>query len=216
MDESIEKAIGVLKQKVEQKAKELNDAKRAVNQLCICIGEPPIYNLDENVETWQLITDLKGHEYYMKPFATVVTNILERRGERGGPTTIKEIYEQMKAGGYLFETGNDANAMRGIRGSMGKNTQTFHKLPNGKFGLLKWFPELKEKKVEQGKSTKTPRRRGRPPKKLVQSEVKKEETTLPQTIGQTEQPKRRGRPPKTLIPKTITPPTETKEEELKK
>ena len=176
MDESIEKAIGVLKQKVEQKAKELDEAKRAVNQLCICIGEPPIYRLDENSEIGQLTTDLKGHEYYMKPLATVITNILERRGEKGGPATIKEIYEQMKAGGYLFKAESDVNAMRGIRESMSKNTQTYHKLPNGKFGLLKWFPEVKEKKVEQVKSIKTHRRRGRPPKKLAQSEVKKEET----------------------------------------
>ena len=208
MDESIEKAIGVLKQKVEQKAKELDDAKRAVNQLCVCIGEPPIYRLDENIEIGQLITDLKGHEYYMKPLATVITNILERRGEKGGPATIKEICEQMKAGGYLFKTENDANAMRGIRESMSKNTQTFHKLPNGKFGLLKWFPEVKEKKVEQGKSTKTPQRRGRPPKKLAQSEVKKDDTTLSKTIEQIEQPKRRGRPKKIEQ-------TETKEEKPK-
>ena len=178
MEESLEKAIEVLKQKVEQKAKELNDAKKAVNQFCACIGESPVYEVSGETETGQIITDLKGHEYYMKPLATVITNILERRGQRGGPATVKEIYEQMLAGGYLFETKVAENAMRNIRISMAKNTATFHKLPNsGKFGLVKWFPELKEKRQtasETIKQTTQPKRRGRP-KKTVLLEAKKEE-----------------------------------------
>lgn len=191
MEEKLIEAIEVLKQKVEQKAKELNDAKKAVNQFCVLVGEQPVYEISGEPEIGQLATNLKGHEYYKKPLATVITDILERRGFNNGPMTVKEIYEQMKSGGFLFETKNDENAMRNIRISMAKNTQTFHKLPGGKFGLLKWFPEVKGKKAEQGKSIKIHHRRGRPPKVLTLSDLSK-------TTEQTEQPKRRGRPPKQI------------------
>ena len=171
MEESLEQAIEVLKQKVEEKAKELNEAKKAVNQFCVCIGETPIYEINGG-SVGALTTDLKGHEYYMKPTATVVADILERRGETGGPATVKEIFEQMKAGGYLFEAKSDENAMRGLRQSITKNSTKFHKLPNGKIGLTKWFPELKTKDAEQEPKKK----RGRPRKKSKEQETINEES----------------------------------------
>jgi hypothetical protein len=198
MEEKLVEAIEVLKQKVEQKAKELHDAKKAVNQFCICIGEPAVYDIGENIETEQFSTNLKGHEYYMKPLAGVITNILERHGEKNGPMTVKEIYEQMKTGGFLFETKNDENAMRNIRISMAKNTQTFHKLPTGKFGLLKWFPEAKAKKQapEKVSLSETPEDAIGP---IVERPHQETETpVVVKAIAQTGQPKRRGRPPKNL------------------
>ena len=70
---------------------------------------------------------------------------------------------------------------------MSKNTATFHRLPNGKFGLVKWFPELKDKKQTPTKAplddnqsqqgTEIPltiKKVGRP-KKIVQQEPKEEE-----------------------------------------
>jgi hypothetical protein len=196
MDESLEKAIQALKQRVEQKAKELMDAKKAVNQVCISMGEKPIY--ETTGDEIGLSSDLKGHEYYMKPLATVITNILERRGEQNGPMTVKEIYEQMKAGGYLFETKNDENAMRNIRISMAKNTQTFHKLPNGKFGLLKWFPDLKEsEESKKGKKRKRKRYTTKTTEEAIQSiESPKQEYNQSLQREPVLIHKRRGRPPK--------------------
>ena len=170
MEESLEKAIEILKQKVEEKAKELNEAKKAVNQFCACIGEEPVYEISGDIGG--LATNLKGHEYYMKPAATVVADILERSGESGGPLTVKEIYERMKAGGYKFDTKTDANAMRGLRQSITKNSYKFHKLPNGKIGLTKWYPELKAKKSESETKPETGKKgkrgRGRPRKEQSQ------------------------------------------------
>ncbi len=178
-------SIESLMKKVEEKEQELIDAKKGVNQVCLMMGKEPIYII-EDTEISKVPTDLKGDEYYCQPLATVITTILENRRIRGsGPATVKEIYDQMVAGGYLFETKNAQNAMRNIRISMGKNVQTFHKLPNGKFGLVKWYPELKNKKQETKKKSKTKknervkplgvyRRRGRP-KKSEKTENKKDE-----------------------------------------
>lgn len=198
MEEKLIEAIEVLKQKVEQQAKALNDAKKAVNQFCVLIGEQPVYEISGEPEIGQIATNLKGHEYYMKGLATVIGDILERRGVNNGPMTIKEIYEQMKAGGYKFETKSDDNAMRNIRISMTKNSVTFHKLPNGKFGLVKWFPELKEKKQAALKTVPL----SETPKKAIGPIVERphQETETPvivKTVEQSEQPKKRGRPPKT-------------------
>lgn len=54
----------------------------------------------------------------------------------------------MIAGGYQFETKDDNNAMRGMRISMAKNIK-FHKLPNGKWGLKEWYPNVKEDKEKE-------------------------------------------------------------------
>ena len=34
--------------------------------------------------------------------------------------------------------------------SLTKNSQTFHKLPNGKYGLREWYPAVKDKKPGSG------------------------------------------------------------------
>jgi hypothetical protein len=193
-DESFDRVIEMLKHKVEVKEKELIDAKKAVNQFCVLVGENPAYDIDESVESSGINLSLKGHEYYMQPLAKVINDILKRAN---GPATIKEIYDQMVAGGYKFDAKNDDNAQRGVRISVMKNVAKFHKLPNGKFGLTEWFPELKESKepkkikrrkrkhhltktikqegeqsLQQEESVVVPKRLGRPPKVKTQEEPK--------------------------------------------
>lgn len=63
---------------------------------------------------------------------------------------LPEIYKVMKDGGFLFEAKNDANAQRGLHIAMAKNTTTFHRLPNGNYGLREWYPAIKEKKATNG------------------------------------------------------------------
>ena len=66
-----------------------------------------------------------------------------RQATNQGPATVREIYETLTQGGYQFDAKDETNAMRGLRISLGKNTQKFHKLPNGVFGLVAWYPNLK-------------------------------------------------------------------------
>jgi len=184
--EHIDKTIEELRMKITEKEIELAEMKKTVNQLCKLAQHSPIYTNEAEPEktTTRL---LRGDEYYMQPIARVIGWILERRKMAGvGPATVKEIYDEMKAGGYKFDSKDDENAMRGISISMSKNVAKFHKLPSGKFGLTEWYPELKEKKqavnnkeesfaTEQSEQEKVPedkqekpqetiRRRGRPKK----------------------------------------------------
>ena len=56
-----------------------------------------------------------------------------------------------------------------ITNARSKNSYKFHKFPNGKIGLTKWYPELKTKKLKSEITSETSKkRRGRPPKKQSQ------------------------------------------------
>jgi hypothetical protein len=141
----VTKTIGELQKVVVKKETELNDAKRTVNNLCKMVGKEPIYQIaDTNSSV--LYDHLTGDEYYGQPLARALTMILESRKLAGsGPATVKEIHERLLRGGYLFESKNDTNAMRGIRISMRKNKK-FHRLPNGRYGLTMWYPTVKDTK----------------------------------------------------------------------
>ena len=146
--EHIDKTIEELKNKVIEKEKELNEAKKMANNFCQMFGKPLLYVIDEQSPT-VLTGQLRGDEYYGRPLATVITSILEARKIQGaGPAMVKDIYDQMIAGGYQFEAKDADNAMRGIRISMAKNPK-FHKLPNGKWGLTEWYPNIKESKEKE-------------------------------------------------------------------
>ena len=171
--EHIKKTIEELKKVIKEKKRDLIEAQKMVNNLCKMINLPPTYVIKEN-DTEMSLFQLRGDEYYGKPLATVITGILEGRQIQGvGPATVREIYEQMTAGGYLFDAKSDSNAQRGIRISMTKNTK-FHKLPTGKWGLTKWYPSIKEEKQEDVKEeviiSEVPKKRGRPRKKPLISE----------------------------------------------
>lgn len=177
-----EEALEGLKKAIEQKQKELEDLQSAANQLSK-LANMPLSDFSVSEHSKQEIqagVGMRGDEYYGKPLATVIAEILDKRNKKGmGPATIKEIYEEMKNGGYRFDAKDEDLAMRGITISMRKNVVKFHRLPSGKFGLTEWYPDLKEKRDEAPPSKTTqqtgpPKKLGRPPKKSVQPETNQE------------------------------------------
>ena len=90
--------------------------------------------------------------YYGQPLHTAIRTYLELR-EHIGPATVKEIHSAMVDGGYQFETASDVNAQRSIRITLTKNSSVFHKLPNGAYGLLSWYPNAKKPKKSEPGST---------------------------------------------------------------
>ena len=137
----ITKTIEDAKKVVAEKENELIEAQKLVNSLCKMAGKPPVYNVSD-VSAITSYEDLKGDEYYGQPLATAITLILDGRKLAGyGPATIRDIYEQLVRGGYLFKTKNEANAMRGIRISM-RNNKKFHRLPNGQYCIKSWYPTV--------------------------------------------------------------------------
>lgn len=117
--------------------------KETVNTLCTVIGRPPAYAIEAAATS--IPTSIRSDQFYGQPLASAVRTILEMRKQRGlGAATNNEIYEALTAGGYEFDTKSEDIARKSLRNSIAKNTALFHKLPNGQFGLLSWYPNVKK------------------------------------------------------------------------
>lgn len=83
-----------------------------------------------------------------KKLGSAVREYLEMRKASGGdkPATVREIFDALKEGGFQSGAKNDATAMVVLRTMLRKNTTTFAKLQNGKYGLRAWYPNLKTPK----------------------------------------------------------------------
>lgn len=133
-----------LEKRLTELAAEEHKIKSAINCLCEVMGEPPKY--DEAVEKPSKTAGLRPDEYYGRPQATVVTEVLKKRLEAGlGSASLDEIFEQLVAGGHQFTGKNDGIKKRGLAISMSKNPK-FHRLPNDTWGLTKWYSTIKESK----------------------------------------------------------------------
>ena len=139
-----EQTIADLEARLKELQTESHKIKTAINCLCDVIGQSPKY--EEVVEKTHKTDGIRSDEYYGRPLATVVTEVLEKRQTAGqGSAPLVEIFEQLIAGGYQFTGKNDGIKKRGLAISMSKN-QKFHKLPNDTWGLTEWYPGVKESK----------------------------------------------------------------------
>ena len=100
-----------------------------------------------------------------------IRNYLEIRKSSGlGAATVTEIYRAIRDGGYKFEAKSEEIAQIGVGNALRKTSSVFHRLPNGQYGLLGWYPSAKavdghESKSSQKRKAKKPR-----PEKSAESE----------------------------------------------
>lgn len=126
---------------IEAAEEKIAEQKRVVNGLCLSAGRPIMY-ADIERKSGDLIF-IRTDEFYGQPLATAMRSVLEKKRAGGnGPATVREIYDALISGGFKFEA-KDENALRGLRQSLTKNSAVFHKLPNGSYGLLEWYPNAK-------------------------------------------------------------------------
>lgn len=139
-----EQTITDLETRLQELDAESRKIKSAINCLCDVIGLPQKY---QDIEEERKTTNVqRADEYYGRPLATVVTEVLDKRNAQGlGAATLDEIYDQLVAGGFNFTGKNDGIKKRGLSISMSKNRK-FHRLPNDTWGLVSWYPSAKEVK----------------------------------------------------------------------
>jgi hypothetical protein len=138
MKDEVAKAIEVLRQKITSKEDEATKLKQVVNEFCADENEPPIY---PNITTDSVsAAQLRSDQFYGDTLSGAARTYLEmRKASGGGAASVEEIYQALKAGGYSFDTKNETNARNGVRLALRKNSVTFHKLPNGQYGLCSWY-----------------------------------------------------------------------------
>lgn len=144
MEAHLKKTVDDLLEKLRGLEKQVADARRLVNSLCELAGESPMFAVVDDAPT---LTTIKADTFYGQPFATAAAAYLRmRKAKNMGPATVNDVYDALKQGGYQFDAKNEDYAKRGIRHSLSKNTATFHRVPNGEFGLLEWYPDVKKQK----------------------------------------------------------------------
>lgn len=133
------------------------EAKRFINKLCEFGKMQPLYPEAEGEKPLGSAAPatVRRNSFYGKPLATCVREILEMRkrgGSGAGEATLEEIMTSLRAGNYDLDTisRDKDDQKRGVAISLAKNTSTFHRLPNGDFGLLEWYPSVKKPRGEKG------------------------------------------------------------------
>jgi len=146
MTKTLDQAIDELVATITALEGSIRDKKKTVNTLCGVAGREELYTLDAPEEA--VPNRIRADQFYGQPLASAVRTILEmRRQQNLGAATVNEIFEALTAGGYTFNTKTDDVGRASLRNSLSKNTVTFHKLPNGRFGMLSWYPNAKPSKA---------------------------------------------------------------------
>ena len=138
-------AIDRLLADIRQRENEVLERKRMVNALCEMASRPLLFH-DIEADR-KSISAIKGDQFVGKPLQTVVGDYLLMRGDSSkggiGAATVNEIFDGLLAGGYEFDAKDAQNAKRGLRISLTKNSSKFYRVPNGRYGLLVWYPNAK-------------------------------------------------------------------------
>jgi hypothetical protein len=141
-DGSFEPVVHRLVKSIEELEAQVTQKKRLVNELCREYGQPPRF-VDVDAPKASTISARGRDVFYGRPLATVMREFLESRGPSAkgglGAASVNEIYDALLAGGFKFDAKDEANAKRGLRIALSKNTTTFHKVGSA-YGLSEWYP----------------------------------------------------------------------------
>lgn len=198
-DSPYEAAINDLVSKIDDRMAPILEDQRTVNRLCAVAGLPARYPEVDTVRAGGT-RSIKRDQFHGRPLATAVKQYLELRGpsDRGGlgAATVNEIFDALIMGGYKPETNDEANAKRGLRIALTKNSYVFYRVSSdasdggSTYGLLEWYPNAKPQKADDDTPPKRKRgrpakgkggaRRGRPPKATA---TQKDEAPKLQLVG---------------------------------
>ena len=149
MDDHFSKTIEAIRADVTRLEADVAHKKKMVNELARMAGLDPIYAVTEPAAD-NGVGHVRSDMYYGQDMAEAVKDYLRRRKAAGsGATSFDELYEALRSGGYAFDTKTPGGEKRALRICLAKNA-AFHKLPNESFGLMEWYPAVKEKKSGNG------------------------------------------------------------------
>ena len=159
MTNSLDAAIDELTDKLQNQMNEISETKRAINVLLRMTGKEPMFP-DESPEQVRAALNIDPDQYYGRPLATVVQEYLDNRKKATGKQAIdvSEILKALEQGGFDFKAAGwrENDRLRSLSISLAKNNKVFHRLPNGMFGLLSWYPDVtakKERNAEKPEAT---------------------------------------------------------------
>lgn len=153
MNDDILNTIEVLTKRVVGKEEEANKLKKLVNELCEQAGVATRY--PNIIEAGASIGSIRPDQYYGQPLTAAIRSYLEQRKASGlGAAALTEIYSAIRDGGYKFETKSEDIAQISVGNTLRKSSSIFHRLPNGQYGLLTWYPSAKAKPESEASTKK--------------------------------------------------------------
>src|SRR6185312_7462803 len=165
MEDDILNTIEVLSARVAAKEEEANKLKKLVNELC---GEAKIPLRFPVIAESGGVSALRADLFYGMPLTAAIRSYLElRKASHLGAATVVEIYRAIRDGGYKFDTKNEDNARIGVGNALRKTSSIFHRLPNGQYGLLSWYPSAKAPSSDASGASMTRTRRNRIKNRIV-------------------------------------------------
>ncbi|HTV62709.1 MAG TPA: hypothetical protein VMH30_09085 [Verrucomicrobiae bacterium] len=154
MSDEISNTIEVLVKKVAAKEEEANKLKRLVNELCVEAGVAPHYASIADSEG--TIASIRADHFYGQTVTAAIRKYLEiRKASNLGAATVSDIYAALRDGGFKFGSKTEDIAKIVVANNLRKSSSIFHRLPNGQYGLLVWYPNAKSK-PDETEETKKP------------------------------------------------------------
>ena len=141
MSEHVTKTIELVQGQIRDLEQQLLEKKRMVNSLCGLAGLQMVY-AGSDLDSAPQNQSIRHDQFYGKKLVTAAREALISRRHLGAATA-QEIFELLRDGGFHFQTKNDDYAKRGLYQSLTKNSKVFHRLPNGRYGLLEWYPNTR-------------------------------------------------------------------------
>lgn len=139
MRQEFRPAIEALQKDISKDEHKIIEKKKLANWLCGLAGVDFLYR-NIGVVSEAGLGVIKGGAFNGKSIVTAAREYLDLRRVSGlGPATPREVYEALKEGGIVFDSKKQTNSITVVRGAMRKASAVFHRLPNGRFGLVKWY-----------------------------------------------------------------------------
>jgi hypothetical protein len=149
MDEATQKVLADIQAKIESHLEEVKKLKKTANMVADIGGQSAIYaDVDEDSKA---VGPTRADAYYGKALATAVREYLEFRRQA---VPVEDIQKGLEQGGFDFDSmgWDKGGRLRYLAISIAKNTNVFHRLPNGMWGLNSWYPDATTKKKAKAKS----------------------------------------------------------------
>jgi hypothetical protein len=151
----LEGAIEALLEELQIQLNQVADTKKTINTLLRRIGKEPQFPEEAAEQLGAASVRIRPDQYYGRALATSVQEFLETRKKSTGDQacTPSEILAGLEQGGFDFKAQGwkDNDRLRSLSITLGKNPK-FHRLPNGTYGLLSWYPDVAARKERSGKA----------------------------------------------------------------
>lgn len=174
MRDEMKPAIDALLVELGDQEKQVIETKLLINRLCARSQMEPMFPDAAASASSGAIGTIRPDSFYGKVLNTAAREYLEmRRAANLGPATPREVYEALAKGGYASEAKDEVTATTIVRATLRKNSSIFHRLPNGTYGLLSWYPNAKPQRDDDEEDAPTPsKKKGRKTTKRAKTTAK--------------------------------------------